>query len=57
MAISTAIAKGLPYRCEHMCDRLMLRLPVICAEEEETEIDIFEDNGEAYPSDDDAWDF
>ena len=43
-ALCEAVGKGLPYRCERLMDRLRNCLPIKYEEEEQTQLDIFEDD-------------
>jgi hypothetical protein len=57
MTLCKAVGRPLPYRCEHLFDRLRSCLPILYEEEEQTQLDVFEDDMEGYPEEDfDQWD-
>jgi hypothetical protein len=43
------VGKGLPYRCEHLADRLRLALTTINEIDVRTQVDVYETNDEEYP--------
>ena len=53
-----AVGKPLPYRCEHLCERIKNTLPIINDESRRTVLDVFECDMDGYPDDAlEAWDY
>lgn len=55
--ICNAVGRGLPYRSEHLFDRLRELLPIVNAEDQRVELDIFDDDDDLPDSVYDDWDY
>ena len=55
--VCNAVGRGLPYRAEHLLDRLRELLPIINEEDQRAELDVFDDDEDIPDSAFDNWDY